>query len=104
MKKEAWKLIKASRSGPKVSHLFFADDIMLFAEAREDQVSCIKEGLEIFCKAFNQRMGFEKSSMLLSPNIPDEVATDLSIRICIPRTKDFKEISRFPHQSRGEKY
>lgn len=40
-----WKALKASRSGPKLSHIFFADDILLFAEASDDQASCIKEGL-----------------------------------------------------------
>lgn len=34
-----WKAIRTSRKGPKVSHLFFADDILLFAEATEDQLS-----------------------------------------------------------------
>lgn len=32
----SWKPLKASRGGIWVSHLFFADDLLLFAEANRD--------------------------------------------------------------------
>lgn len=38
MKDKEWKPVKASRSGPFLSHFFFADDLVLFAEASIEQV------------------------------------------------------------------
>lgn len=53
-----WRPLKTSRGGPAVSHLFFADDILLFAEATEAQVECILDGINRFCKASRQRINF----------------------------------------------
>jgi hypothetical protein len=38
VKDKEWKPVKASRSGPFLSHFFFADDLVLFAEASIEQV------------------------------------------------------------------
>lgn len=47
----AWRPLRTSRGWVKISYLFFADDILLFAEDDVDQIVCIKEGLRSFCKA-----------------------------------------------------
>lgn len=56
----SWKALKASRRGPRISHLFFADDLLVFAEAGDDQVDCIREGIELFCDASGLRVNFIK--------------------------------------------
>lgn len=34
-----WTLLSASRGGIRTSHLFFADDLLLFTKVREDELA-----------------------------------------------------------------
>lgn len=79
-----WKPLRASRSGPKVSHLFFADDLILFAEATIEQASYIKTGLDEFCSASSQRISFAKSLLFVSPNIQRQSSEELGRLLGIP--------------------
>lgn len=79
--------VKASRGGIGLSFLFFADDLIVFSEASEDQMNCVKEGLEEFCKCSGQRINFAKSSLYFSSNVQDEEADRLSRVMRIPRTR-----------------
>ena len=62
--KGAWTPIRLSRKGPKISHLFFTDDLILFGEASNLQVEAILKCLDIFCGRFGQRMNKEKTKMV----------------------------------------
>lgn len=74
--------IKASRNGPSLSYLFFADDLLFFSEAVADQVGCLMEGLRLFCKKTN----LSKSAMFFSLNVPEANAIALSEGVGLPRT------------------
>lgn len=54
------RTVKASRSGPGLSYLFFADDLILFSKAIDDQLLCLKEGLGAFCNSSGQKVNFGK--------------------------------------------
>lgn len=43
-----WDCVKAGRSGPKISHMMFADDLLLFRKATENQVTVIMDVLNTF--------------------------------------------------------
>lgn len=68
-----WKPIYASRGGPKLSNLFFADDIILFAEASIDQAMVVKTCLDKLCAASGQKVSLNKSCVYFSNNTSLEV-------------------------------
>ena len=56
-----WNPVKASRSGPPFSHLFFADDLVLFATADVDNCSTINSVLQEFCFKSGLKVSVNKS-------------------------------------------
>lgn len=83
-----WKGIRLSRNKLMLSHLFFADDMVLFSEASSDQVDVINQCLSLFFRCSGPKVSKEKSQFFFSHNMGDEKATFLANRAGIPATKD----------------
>ncbi|CAA7037248.1 unnamed protein product [Microthlaspi erraticum] len=73
-----WKPISLSRGGPKLSHMCFADDLILFAEASVSQIRVIRGVLERFCLASGQKVSLEKSKIYFSANVARELRDEIS--------------------------
>ncbi|KAL4323307.1 hypothetical protein GQ457_11G024900 [Hibiscus cannabinus] len=56
--------------GPRVNHLFYADDSVVFVRNSVQEVSRLKEVLNIFAASSGQRINFDKSTIFFSPNTP----------------------------------
>lgn len=83
---KVWCPVKPSRRGPSLSHLFFADDFLLFSRATEAQMASIMSCIEVFSNASGLRINFSKSQLFLSPNVSHQLATLLSSSSGIPLT------------------
>lgn len=83
-----WKPLKISRGGVTLSHLFFADDLMIFGEATSRQLDLIMNCLDTFANVSGLTMNLHKSKLFTSPGVPNGVANMLSRRCGIPRTSD----------------
>jgi hypothetical protein len=67
--KGEWKTMRAGRHGPVISHLMFADDLLLFGQATVKQMECVMRTLNLFCSMSGQQVSMEKTSVLFSKNI-----------------------------------
>ncbi|XP_057999242.1 uncharacterized protein LOC131178309 [Hevea brasiliensis] len=74
----AWHLFMHSRRGPAISHLFFADDLLLFVEASLDQMRVIMDCLNLFCSTSGQHVNVAKSSVWFSSNADVDLQQNIS--------------------------
>ena len=72
--KKLWSPVKVSRSGPALSHLFFADDLWLFAQADLDNIGVVMDCLNEFAEEKGLMVSLPKSKFFLSPNISRQEA------------------------------
>jgi hypothetical protein len=84
-----WKGIKAGRNGPVVSHLMFADDLLLFGEANERHMQYVIDVLDRFCSMSGQEASIEKTSILFSRNV------GRSMRSRLLQISGYKETTSF---------
>ena len=84
-----WKPIKASRSGPAFSHLFFVDDLILFGQAFPHTAEATEEVLTHFCHLSGQKVSNEKCRILFSRNTLE------ATRDCICNSLGFLETRKF---------
>ena len=74
---EEWDLVRASRGGIAFSHLFFADDLVLFAKANQKNCRAVRDVLDTFCCLSGQKVSVGKSRVFFSPNIPPSTREEL---------------------------
>nr|XP_027088506.1 uncharacterized protein LOC113709853 [Coffea arabica] len=66
------KGLKISRQGPTITHLFFADDSLMFCKASTQQAREIMKILKTYEEASGQLINLDKSAVFFSKNIPLE--------------------------------
>ncbi len=64
--------IKAARGCTPITHLMFADDLLLFTRSSHEELNAILNCLEIYQSWFGQVVNFQKSSILFSHNLSTE--------------------------------
>lgn len=89
-----WKPITVG--GVKLSHLFFADDLILFAEASSDQALVIKRCLDKFCSDSGEKVNYNKSSILFARSVASSVKTEVSGNLAIPVGNGLRQLPGSP--------
>lgn len=93
---KGWSPMKASRDNVEISHLFFADDLMLFAKVSEKGSEVIKDVLDTFCEESGQKVSCEKSRIYFSPNVPSTLKDKVYENLGIYATTDLEKYLGFP--------
>lgn len=65
-----WSPVKLSPRGPPISHLLFADDIILCSKIKDHTCSNIVQTISVFGRALGQRINFAKTRLFFSANTP----------------------------------
>lgn len=82
---ELIKGVRMASRGPTITHLFFADDNLLFFKADPNSCRMIKESLQLYEKASGQVINYDKSAHSFSPltlkQNQDRVKHYLNIRV-----------------------
>ncbi|XP_015936169.1 uncharacterized protein LOC107462117 [Arachis duranensis] len=72
-----WKPMTARRQGPAISHLLFADDLLLFVEASTNQTNVVKGVLEEFKLASGFQVNISKTSIFFSKNVTGQTKEEI---------------------------
>lgn len=96
-----WNPVKASQGRMAFSHLFLADDLMLFA--RVDRKNCVamREVLDSFCELSGQKVSQEKSQVYFSPNVLADGRIDLCNILGFRLTPSLGKYLGFPFKHSG---
>lgn len=72
--------IVVSRGGPKLSHLFFADDSLIFCKASMEECNELQKILQVYKDALGQQLNQAKTSLFFSSNTPREIQEEINNR------------------------
>ena len=80
---------------------FFADDLLFFAKADQDNCHAIKEVLEVFYKKFGQTVSEAKSRVYFSPNVNFDLRYNLADIFGFRATPNLGKYLGFPLKHSG---
>ena len=84
------------KNGPKVSHLFFADDSLLFCRARVEDVIKIQEILEKYEVASGQKINSDKTTIFFSKDVPMPTKEQVQNLLRVPEIKEYEKYLGLP--------
>lgn len=92
----SWKPIMVGRGRPLLSHLFFANDLVLFGEARIKNEMFMKKLLEDFCNHSCHKVSSLKSKIYFLSNTTTHVREQIRNVMRYKQTEDLMSYLRVP--------
>ncbi|XP_020867739.1 uncharacterized protein LOC110224809 isoform X1 [Arabidopsis lyrata subsp. lyrata] len=95
---------KASRGGPPISHMFFADDSLIFCQAAEHQCQHLLQILQSYAAGSGQHVNFQKSAIVFGKTVPPEVQQSIINLTGIKKVGGFGRYLGLPEAVGRNKY
>ena len=77
LSRRAMEAIPVCKGGPRISHIMFADDVVLLGEASKEQARVVQDCLVKFCQPSRQKLNAQKSCIYFSPNTNEAVVAEV---------------------------
>ena len=106
-KNELIQGISLSRGGPQLTHLFFADDSLLFCRARRDECETLLNILSQYEAVSGQQINRDKTTLFFSKSITASKQTELLQLLGVPAVKEYEKylgLPSFVGRSRRESF
>ena len=68
------------RGGPKLSHLFFVDNSLIFCKASMEECNALQQILKVYEDASGQQLNRAKTSLFFSRNTPNDIQEEIQQR------------------------
>lgn len=88
--------VSISRYGPKLSHLFFADDSLLFCKANVQECQKVLDILSLYERASGQSINKAKTTLFFSKSTPAADQADIIRFLGVPVLKSYEKYLGLP--------
>ncbi|KAK9991789.1 hypothetical protein SO802_026774 [Lithocarpus litseifolius] len=82
--------LRATRRGPKLTHLLFADDSLLFCRANMEECGKVMEILNMYKEASRQKVNRGKTSLFFSKNTSTDLKHEIKVALGVPKIKKYE--------------
>ena len=88
--------VSLCRNGPKISHIFFANDSLLFCRVRVGDVKKIQEILGKYERAFGQKINSDKTTLFFTNNTLNATKEEIKNLLGVAEIKEYERYFGLP--------